>query len=216
MQIAEIDPEAVYRAGRRLAVEQHIPATTWPDPIPQYAAIPPMSNCSEQSAYRRGARRFAEAHPEIVNHYARYGESCKNNVSSDVGRLCDWCLTGRNLPYTPEAYRAPVAECKIPTTFSYSQKRRQGSSGTGCQPAQPSDLCQDCSHRVSWGCGSYRDPLLMGMPGSDGLLHDESCIQAHGHRYCSCHNCEERTRGRAGSSNGSYTRERASNWPREV
>ena len=216
MRIAEIDPEAVYRADRRFAAEQYVSATMWPDPISQHAPIPSVSSRSEQPEFRRGARRFAEVHPEIVNHYARYGEACYNNMSSDVERVCYRCLESQNPPYATESYPTPVPECNVPTTLSHCSNHPEDHCGSGPPSGRLCDVCQDCSHRVSRGCESYRDPSLMGMPGPDGLLHHESCIQAQAYPHCSCHNCEERTRGYFGSPRGSYTRERARDLAKKI
>lgn len=216
MRIAEIDPEVVYRAGRRLAAEEHISARKWPDPIPQYAPIPSVSNRSEEADFRRGARRFAEFHPQIINHYAKFGDACYNSMSSDVGRVRHRCLESQNPLYAFEVYQPPVPECKEPSTLSHCQKHPEDPYGLGCPSGQLSGVCQDCSHRVSRGCEPYRGPSLMGMPGPHGLLHHESCIQAQAHPHCSCHNCDERTRGYFGSPKGSYTRERARHWAKEI
>jgi hypothetical protein len=191
-------------------------ATTWPNPIPQYMPIPSTSSRSEQSEFRRSARRFAEVHPEIVNHYARHGGTRRNNVSCDVGRVCYRCLEGQNPPYAPEAYQPPVPGCNVPTRLYHCSNHPEDQYGSGHPSGQLCDVCQDCSHCVSRGCESYRGPPLMSMPGPDGLLHHESCIQAQADPYCSCHNCDERTRGYFGSPKGSYTRERARDWAKEI
>jgi hypothetical protein len=216
MSVADLHPEAVYQAGRRHAAEQCAATTAPPGSMPQFPRGRPISYPSEQSDFRRGARKFAEAHPEIVNHYAHCGGSCGNNAMRDAGRAFDRGREGQNLPYSPGAYQHSALHRHISTASPQHNTPQEVLRSTeyGFRPF--CDTCQTCSPTAARECGSYRVPVLTGMPGRDGLIHHESCIEVQDQPYCRCRDCEDRRFGRVGSPNGSYVRERAREWVREV
>ena len=213
MRVADLHPEAVYQAGRRHVAEQYAATTARPGSMPQFASGPPMSSRSEQSDFRRGARKFAEAPPEVVNHDAHCDGSCGENAMRDAGRASDRGWEGQN---PPGAYQHSALQHHISTAlphYNTPQEVRRGAE-YGFRPF--CDTCQTCSPTAARECGSYRVPVLMGMPGRDRLIHHESCIEVQDQPYCRCRDCEDRRFGRVGSPNGSYVRERAREWVREV
>jgi hypothetical protein len=216
MRIADLHPDLVYEAGRRHAAEQYAAATARPIPTTQSTSGLPAIGRSEQSEFRRGARKFAEAHPEIVNHYANCDGSCRSSAMRDVVNIPGPRWEGQNTYLPPGGYRGPPYQHHVPTASPHHDNHLDAPRGLEYGPGLFCEKCQNCSpsHNMARGSGVYGDLILMGVPGRDCLIHHESCVQAQ--PYCRCQDCEARRTGRFGSPDGSYVRERAREWVREV
>lgn len=206
-------PEAIYQAGRRQAAEQYAAAAGQPVSSILSASGLPTSSRSEQSNVRRGARKFAEDHPEIVNHYASCNGSCGKIPMRDSERALDRRWDGQNMLFAPGARQTPPNHQRSTSSPHYNTFDFLRSSDY--EHGQLCTSCQNYSHPRARDYAPYEGgPPLMGVPGRDGLLHHESCI--HVQPRCRCSDCKARRTGDYGSPRGSYVRERAGDWVREV
>lgn len=218
IQIAEMHPEAVLHIERVHAAEQYAAAAGPAAARPQFANSPLSSTCSDQTRTRRGARKFAEAHPEIVNHYAKCNGSCEDSAIRHVGKVCDGNWTSNHPPFSPRVYDHPVHKHVRNTMPQYNDTQetpRASEYGLGAF----CDACQDYPHFADRDSPPYRGPVLMDttcMPGRDGLLHHQSCLQAQAAPFCWCHDCDDRRRRLVGGPAESYVRQRPRDWEREV